>query len=86
MFAGKKIAMQMSFGSKHFCKFCTMFGPQKGSWKMDPKMVPEFDPQNGVQKMAPQNGVQKWHPKMGSKNGTPKGDPMESKNGTQKRC
>ena len=59
----KKIAMQMSFSSKHFCKFCTMFGPQKGSWKMDPKMVPEFDPQNGVPK---------WHPKMGSKNGTPK--------------
>ena len=33
---------------------------------MDPKMVPEFDPQNGVPK---------WHPKMGSKNGTPKWGP-----------
>ena len=30
---------------------------------MDPKMVPEFDPQNGGPKMAP---------KMGSKNGTQK--------------
>ena len=43
-----------SFDSKNFCKFCTIFGPQNGGWKMDPKMVPEFDPQNGVQK---------WHPK-----------------------
>ena len=31
---------------------------------MDPKMAPEFDPQNGGPKMAP---------KMGSKNGTQKG-------------
>ena len=38
----------------------------KRELKMDPKMVPEFDPQNGVQK---------WHPKMGSKNGTPKWGP-----------
>ena len=45
-----------SFDSKNFCKFCTIFGPQNGGWKMDPKMVPEFDPQNGVQK---------WHPKGG---------------------
>ena len=30
---------------------------------MDPKMAPEFDPQNGGPKMAP---------KMGSKNGTQK--------------
>ena len=45
----------------------------KGSWKMDPKMVPEFDPQNGVQK---------WRPKMGSKNGTPKcGPKMAPKRG-----
>ena len=42
-----------SFDSKNVCKFCTIFGPQNGGWKMDPKMVPEFDPQNGVQK---------WHP------------------------
>ena len=25
---------------------------------MDPKMVPEFDPQNGSQKMAPKRGAQ----------------------------
>ena len=25
---------------------------------MDPKMVPEFDPQNGVSKMAPKRGAQ----------------------------
>ena len=45
-----------SFDSKNFCKICTIFGPQNGGWKMDPKMVPEFDPQNQVQK---------WHPKGG---------------------
>ena len=45
-----------SFDSKNFCKFCTIFGPQNGGWKMDPKMAPEFDLQNGVQK---------WHPKGG---------------------
>ena len=45
-----------SFDSKHFCKICTIFGPENGGWKMDPKMVPEFDAQNGVQK---------WHPKGG---------------------
>ena len=28
-----------SFESKNFCKFCTIFGPQNGGWKMDPKMV-----------------------------------------------
>ena len=44
-----------SFDSKNFCKICTIFGPHNGGWKMDPKM-PEFDPQNGVQK---------WHPKGG---------------------
>ena len=33
-----------SFDSKNFCKICTIFGPQNGGWKMDPKMVPEFDP------------------------------------------
>ena len=35
---------------------------------MNPKMVPEFDPQNGVQKWHPKNGVQKWHPQNGVPN------------------
>ena len=55
LFAGKSFAMQL--WQQNFCKICTIFGPQNGGWKMDPKMVPEFDPQNGVQK---------WHPKGGS--------------------
>ena len=32
------------------------FWTQNGSWKIDPKMMPEFDLQNGVSK---------WHPKEG---------------------
>ena len=47
-----------SFDSKNFCKFCTIFGPQNGGWKMDPKMAPEFDPQKWGRKMAPKRGAQ----------------------------
>ena len=44
-----------SFDSKKLLQILHHFlGPQNGGWKMDPKMVPEFNPQNGVQK---------WHPK-----------------------
>ena len=46
-----------SFDSKNFCKFCTIFGPQNGGWKMDPKMAPEFDPQKWGRKMAPKRGA-----------------------------
>ena len=56
LLAGK--VLLCSFDSKNFCKFCTIFGPQNGGWKMDPKMVPEFDPQNGVQKWHPKGGAQ----------------------------
>ena len=54
MFAGKRFARQL--WQQKFCKICTVFCAPKWGWKMDPKMVPEFDPQNGVQK---------WHPKRG---------------------
>ena len=33
----EKIAMQMSFGSKNFCKFCTMFWTPKWRLKNGPK-------------------------------------------------
>ena len=56
MFACWKKFCYAALTAKTFCKFCTIFRPQNGGWKMDPKMVPEFDPQNGVQK---------WHPKGG---------------------
>ena len=46
-----------SFDNKKFCKFCTIFGPQNGGWKMDPKMVP-FDPPKWGPKMAPKRETQ----------------------------
>ena len=47
----KKIAMQMIFSSKHFCKFCTMFWTPKRELKNGPK--------NGARIWPP-----KWGPKM----------------------
>ena len=60
----KNLLCRWALAANIFANFAPCFGPQKGSWKMDPKIVPEFDHQNGVQK---------WHPKMGSTNGTQKG-------------
>ena len=54
MFACWKKFCYAALTAKTFCKFCTIFRPQNGGWKMDPKMVPEFDPQNGSK-----NGTQK---------------------------
>ena len=53
----KRIAMQMSFGSKNFCKFCTMFWTPKWGLKNGPKngariWPPKWGSKNGTQKGA----------------------------------
>ena len=45
-----------SFDSKNFCKFCTIFGPQNGGWKMEKwcqNLTPKMGSKNGTQKGGP---------------------------------
>ena len=56
MFACWKKVLLCSFDSKNFLQILHHFSTPKWRLKNGPKMVPEFDPQNGVQK---------WHPKGG---------------------
>ena len=67
MFAGKKIAMQMSFGSNKICKFCTMFWTPKWGLKNGPKNGARICPPKWGPKMAPKRGPNIWGSKHGAK-------------------
>ena len=53
MFAGKNCYADELWQQKFLQILHHVLGPKMGVEKMDQKMVPEFDPQNGGPKMAP---------------------------------